>query len=86
MSREWGELLCQPSYVLWIIYIGPVQTIRILWCINRCDKAPAPPAILEAHYIEMDSNHAMDLERLGVTYEALLDFVRKQRIGTEVSN
>ena len=34
----------------------------------------------------MDNDHSAELERLGVTYEVLLDFVRKQRIGTEVNN
>jgi hypothetical protein len=34
----------------------------------------------------MDSGHSAELERLGVTDEILLDFVRKQRIGTEVSH
>jgi hypothetical protein len=34
----------------------------------------------------MDSGHSAELKQLGITYEALLDFVHKQRIGTEASN
>lgn len=33
----------------------------------------------------MDSGHSAELEQLGITYSVLLDFVHKQRIGTEAS-
>lgn len=34
----------------------------------------------------MDRDRSAELEQLGVTYEVLLDFISKQRIGTEVGN
>jgi len=34
----------------------------------------------------MASGRSAELERVGIKYEVLLDFVHKQRIGTEASN